>query len=43
MGLITLLLTILAVALVVRRWQIKKIKLYYQPTSTMYADFIKLT
>ena len=43
MGWVTFLLTIVTMCYLVRRWQIKKIKLYYQPTSKMYTEFVKET
>jgi predicted alpha/beta-fold hydrolase len=43
MGWVTFLLTIITLCYLVRRWQIKKIKLYYQPTSKMYTEFVKET
>ena len=39
----TFLLTIITICYTVRRWQSKKIKLYYQPTSKMYSEFVKQT
>ena len=43
MGIFTFLLTFITLCYLVRRWQIKRIKLYYQPTSKMYSEFVKLT
>jgi len=43
MGILTVLITICFLAYFARRWQIRRVRFYYQPSSEKYKDLFKNT